>query len=171
VPVAVVFLLRAVVLVLLWGFVVAAVLAVRHDVFGTRPGKAAKVAPLITPPTPRPAAPTPSPPAPAPKASRRRNKKAPASQVAVVEGPATGATVALSSLPVTIGRANSSSIVLSDDVVSNNHARITPRGEDWLLEDLGSTNGTFVAGTKVTVPVVVPVGTRITIGRNTLEIR
>jgi pSer/pThr/pTyr-binding forkhead associated (FHA) protein len=166
VPVAVVFLLRAVVLVLLWGFVVAAVVAVRHDVFGTR---AVKTPPLITPPTPKPA-PAAAKPAPTPKASRRK-KSATATQRAVVEGPASGTTVSLSSLPITIGRASSSTIVLSDDVVSNNHARLVPRGDQWLIEDLGSTNGTFVGGTKVTAPVVVPVGGRFTIGRNILELR
>jgi hypothetical protein len=165
VPVAVVFLLRAVVLVLLWGFVVAAVVAVRHDVFGT---KAAKTPPLITPPSPKPAA-APKP-APAPKPTRRRRSAAPA-QLTVVEGPARGTSVALSSLPVTIGRASASTVVLSEDVVSNNHARLVPRGDEWLVEDLGSTNGTLVDGAKVSSPVVVRSGSKITIGTNVLELR
>jgi pSer/pThr/pTyr-binding forkhead associated (FHA) protein len=166
VPVAVVFLLRAVVLVLLWGFVVAAVVAVRHDVFGTKP---AKPAPSITPP--RPAAQAPTPP---PKPARGRGRKgAPtvARHVAVVEGPATGTSVALSSLPITIGRADDATISLADDYVSNHHARLVPSGQDWLIEDTGSTNGTFVGDKKVTTPVVVPVGSRIKIGRNVLELR
>lgn len=161
-PVAVVFLLRAVVLVLLWGFVVAAIVTVRHDVFGTRPTKAKPAAPA---PTPRA-----SKPAPAAKAARKPSR-AVASHVAVVEGPATGTSVALSSLPVTIGRAKTSTIVLADDFVSSNHARLVPRGDDWLVEDTGSTNGTFVNDRKVTAPVVVPVGGRIKIGRNVLELR
>jgi len=166
VPVAVVFLLRAVVLVLLWGFVVAAVVAVRHDVFGTRPSK---TPPLITPPAPKrtPEAAKPAPPVKTP----RRRKSVAATQVVIVEGPASGTSVALSSLPITIGRASSSTIVLADDVVSNQHARLIPRGDQWLIEDLGSTNGTFVGGSKVTAPVVVPVGGRFSIGRNVLEIR
>jgi pSer/pThr/pTyr-binding forkhead associated (FHA) protein len=171
VPVAVVFLLRAVVLILLWGFVVATVIAVRHDVFGTKSAKPA--APLITPPSPQPAGAGPAAasrqPAP-PKASRRR-RSATATKVAVIDGPAAGTSVALSSLPVTIGRANNSSIVLGDDVVSNQHARLVPRGEDWLIEDLGSTNGTFLGDKKVTAPVVVPVGGRIKIGRSVLELQ
>jgi pSer/pThr/pTyr-binding forkhead associated (FHA) protein len=160
VPVAVVFLLRAVVLVLLWGFVAAAVVAVRHDVFGTKAPKPAPPGPGRAPAPSPPATPTP-----------RRRKGAAATQVAVIEGPSAGITVALSSLPVTIGRSDSSTITLSDDYVSNNHARLVPRGQDWLVEDVGSTNGTFIGDTKVTTPVVVPVGGRIKIGRNVLELR
>jgi hypothetical protein len=160
VPVAVVFLLRAVVLVLLWGFVVATVVAVRHDVFGVR---APKPAPPAKPVEPAPV------PASTPK--KRRGSRGPATHLAVVEGPATGLSVALSSLPITIGRAEDSTIVLTDDYVSNHHARLVPRGQDWLLEDTGSTNGTLLAGKKVTAAVVVPVGSRIQVGRNVLELR
>jgi pSer/pThr/pTyr-binding forkhead associated (FHA) protein len=158
VPVAIVFLLRAVVLVLLWGFVAAAVVAVRHDVFGTK-------APKPAPPGPARA------PAPQPTPTPRRRKAAAATQVTVIEGPSAGITVALSSLPVTIGRSDSSTITLSDDYVSNSHARLVPRGQDWLVEDVGSTNGTFIGDSKVTAAVVVPVGGRIKIGRNVLELR
>jgi pSer/pThr/pTyr-binding forkhead associated (FHA) protein len=163
VPVAVVFLLRAVILILLWGFVIAAVVAVRHDIFGTK--------------TPKPAAATttaPAPvakPAPAPKPARKRRGAPPATKVVVIEGDAAGTTVALSSLPITIGRAATSTIVLADDYVSNNHARLVPRGQDWLVEDVGSTNGTFVGDAKVTEPVVVRAGGRIKIGRNVLELQ
>lgn len=160
-PVAVVFLLRAVVLILLWGFVVAAVVAVRHDIFGTKTPKATAGTAV---PAARPVAAGP------PKPARRRGA-APATQLAVIDGPFTGAVVALSSLPVTIGRAPSSSIVLADDYVSNHHARLVPNGTDWLIEDTGSTNGTMFAGKKVSTPTVVPVGGRITIGRNVLELR
>jgi hypothetical protein len=161
VPVAVVFLLRAVVLVLLWGFVAAAVVAVRHDVFGT---KAPEPAPATSA---RPPAPTP---APAPR-RRKAAAAATATKLVVVEGPSAGISVALSSLPVTIGRADSSSVTLPDDYVSNHHARLVPRGRDWLVEDVGSTNGTYIGSAKVTAPVVVPVGGRIKIGRNVLELR
>jgi pSer/pThr/pTyr-binding forkhead associated (FHA) protein len=163
-PVAVVFLLRAVVLVLLWGFVVAAIVAVRHDVFGTRPTKQKRGGGVTAPPRP-------SKPPPAPKPSRKKPSRAVASQVAVVEGPAAGTTVALGSAPVTIGRAPTSGVVLPDDYVSSNHARLVPQGQDWLVEDSGSTNGTYVNDRKVNSPVVVPVGGRITIGRNVLELR
>jgi hypothetical protein len=164
-PVAVVFLLRAVVLVLLWGFVVAAVIAVRHDVFGTGPAKQKNRPGRTASSTARPSAP-----APPPKSSRKPSQSG-ASHVAVIEGPAAGTTVALASSPVTIGRAPTSGVVLPDDYVSSNHARLVPQGQDWVLEDTGSTNGTFVNDRKVNSPVVVPVGGRIKIGRNVLELR
>ena len=163
-PVAVVFLLRAVVLVLLWGFVIAAVVAVRHDMFRTR-------SPRSTPVAAAPKAPKADKPASPPKPPRRSKTVIVATQLAVIEGPSAGASIALSSLPVTIGRANDATIVLADDYVSNHHARLVPRGQEWLVEDTGSTNGTFVGDTKVTAPVVVPVGGRIRIGNNVLELR
>jgi hypothetical protein len=174
VPLAVVFLLRAVVLVLLWGFVVATVVAVRHDVFGTRPSKraaraaAAPVEQRVVPPTPSPAAS----PAPPPATSGRGGKSSPRpARLVAVEGPSAGTGVALSSLPVTIGRAADSTVVLADDYVSNHHARLSPHGDDWLVEDTGSTNGTYVDERRITAPTVAAVGTRIRIGRNVLEVQ
>jgi hypothetical protein len=167
VPLAVVFLLRAVVLVLLWGFVIAAIVAVRHDVFDRAP-RAAKAPPAA------PAAPPPPVAAKPPKASRRSNRRgaaATATRVTVIDGPSAGASAPLSSLPITIGRADDATIVLVDDYVSNHHARLVPRGKEWLVEDTGSTNGTFIGDTKLTAPTVVAVGTRIKIGHNVLELQ
>jgi pSer/pThr/pTyr-binding forkhead associated (FHA) protein len=166
VPLAVVFLLRAVVLVLLWGFVIAAIVAVRHDVFdrAPRPAKAAPAAPAA----PAPVVANP------PKASKRAGRRAAAAaatRLAVIDGPSAGTSVPLSSLPVTIGRADDATIVLVDDYVSNHHARLVPRGKEWLVEDTGSTNGTFIGDSKVTAPTVVGIGTRIKIGRNILELQ
>jgi hypothetical protein len=149
-----------VILILLWGFVIAAVVAVRHDIFGIKAPK----------PTTAPARPPVAKPAPLPKPPRRQRRIA-ATKLVVIDGDSSGASVGLSSLPVTIGRAASSTIVLADDFVSNHHARLVPRGPDWLIEDVGSTNGTFVDETKVTEPVVVAAGNRIKIGRNVLELQ
>jgi Inner membrane component of T3SS, cytoplasmic domain len=187
VPEVVVFLLRAVVLVLLWAFVIAAIVAIRHDVFGSKAARnATKPRPVPVPVpagAPRAAAPV-VPPAPAPKATpvvaappptrkRRGSNKAPqvAARLSVIEGPHAGISIPLSSLPVTIGRADDASIVLADDYVSNHHARLIPRGPEWLIEDTGSTNGTFVGDKKVTTAVVVPVGGRVRIGHNVLEVQ
>ena len=159
-PEVVVFLLRAVVLVLLWGFVVAAVIAVRHDVFGTRPAKAG-----------RSSAPPSAPARPAPPSRAPTPKKSEAKRLVVVEGALAGTTVPLSGLPITIGRADDSTVVLTDDFVSNHHARLVPRGDAWLLEDAGSTNGTFLDGQRVSSAVPVPLGTPIRVGRTVLELR
>jgi len=163
-PVAAVFLLRAVVLILLWGFVVAAVVAVRHDVFGSKP-KVRAPKPVRSAP-----APTPAPAAAPPKRSRTSSRAAPA-RLTIIEGPKRGTSVAMSSLPVTIGRAKDSTVVIDDDYASNNHARLVPNGKTWMLEDLGSTNGTVLGSSKVTAAVAVKVGDRITIGRSVLEVQ
>ncbi|HVS68789.1 MAG TPA: FHA domain-containing protein [Mycobacteriales bacterium] len=162
-PVAVVFLLRTVVLILLWGFVIAAVVAVRHDVFGTRPARARPVKERAPRPAKAPKAPRP------PKPSKQRN--VPPSRVVVVDGPLKGTSISLSSLPVTIGRADDSTIAINDDYVSSNHARLVPNGTAWLLEDLGSTNGTLLDAAKVTSPTEVHAGSQIRIGRTVLELR
>ncbi|HWB65526.1 MAG TPA: FHA domain-containing protein [Mycobacteriales bacterium] len=159
-PEAIVFLLRAVVLVLLWGFVVAAIVAVRHDVFGVRPRR------VTAPPAPAAR----KPPAAKPVKPRRK-RNAPPQSVVVVEGGGAGTTVALTGLPVTIGRAADSTIVLADDYASNHHARLVPADGQWMIEDTGSTNGTFVGDTRVNGRLPVTAGTRIRIGRSVLELR
>jgi hypothetical protein len=159
VPVAVVFILRAVVLVLLWGFVIAAIVAVRHDLLGDKPAKAtAAAAPASVP-------------APTPTKRRARREPVVARQLVVVGGAQSGTTVALGRLPVTIGRAPDCGLALTDDYASNHHAKLVPNGDGWQVEDTGSTNGTFVADRKVSSPVKVAVGTQIRIGRTVMELR
>jgi pSer/pThr/pTyr-binding forkhead associated (FHA) protein len=157
-PVAVVFLLRAVVLILLWGFVIAAVVAVRNDIFGTRAPKQRAARPARAPKPARPA-------------RQPKTRRTPPTRVAVVDGPLAGRSFALSSLPLTIGRAEDSTIAINDDYVSSNHARLVPNGSAWLLEDLGSTNGTLLDASKVTAPTEVHAGSQIRIGRTVLELQ
>ena len=165
---AVLFLLRAVVLVLMWGLILAAIVAVRSDFAGGR-AKSART-PSKTPNKAPARGPTPARPAAAAKPGKDR-KRSSARTVAITEGPLAGTTIPLGEQPITIGRADSSTLVISDDYVSTHHARLVPRGDSWVLEDLGSTNGTFLDRTKVTAPTPVPVGTPIRIGKTTLELR
>jgi pSer/pThr/pTyr-binding forkhead associated (FHA) protein len=73
---------------------------------------------------------------------------------------------------VTIGRANDSTLVLADDFASAHHARLFPRSDgQWLLEDMGSTNGTYLDRTRVTRPTPVPPGAPVRIGKTVLELR
>jgi len=160
---AVLFLLHAIVLVLMWGLVLAAVVAVRSDFLGNRAAKsAARRQPVAAPARPAPARPA------AAKASKTKSS---ARTLAVTAGPLAGTTVPLSESAVTIGRADSSTLVVADDYVSTHHARLVPRGDAWVLEDLGSTNGTYLDRTKVTEPMPVPIGVPIRIGKTTLELR
>jgi hypothetical protein len=76
----------------------------------------------------------------------------------VTEGALAGTTVKLGDAPVTLGRADDSTLVLTDDYASSRHARLVPGDGAWTVEDLGSTNGTYLGGSKVTRPMPVPVG-------------
>lgn len=105
------------------------------------------------------------------KAPRAVKKKGVGGRLVVTEGALQGTTVTLGTTPVTLGRAHDSTLVLTDDYASNKHARLYPTGDDWTLEDLGSTNGTWLGATKVTRPVAVPIGVPIRIGKTAIELR
>ena len=54
---------------------------------------------------------------------------------------------------------------------STRHARLTQQGQEYFLEDLGSTNGTYLDRARVTTPTPVPIGVPIRIGRTVIELR
>ena len=89
----------------------------------------------------------------------------------VTEGALVGARITLSGQPVLIGRADDSTLVLTDDYASTRHARLSQRGSEWYVEDLGSTNGTYLDRAKVTTAVRVPIGTPVRIGKTVIELR
>ena len=155
---AVLFLLRAIILVLLWGFVIAAIVAVRHDVFGTRPARAPAAPKQAKPSAPRPQRPA-------------KTDKSAARKIVVTDGALSGTTITLTEAAVTIGRADDSTIVLTDDYVSTRHARLVPAEGKWMLEDLGSTNGTYLDRRRVTAPTPVPIGVPIRVGKTVMELR
>ncbi len=73
---------------------------------------------------------------------------------------------------VTVGRAGGCGILLADDTfVSQLHARLYRRNGDLFVEDLGSTNGTFVNKKRVTAPAAIRKGDKIQFGRTTVEVR
>ena len=69
---------------------------------------------------------------------------------------------------VMIGRSPTSDIVLADSFVSSTHARLVPRGQLYFVEDLGSTNGTFVDGREVAEAQLKP-DSRLRIGETTFR--
>jgi Inner membrane component of T3SS, cytoplasmic domain len=89
----------------------------------------------------------------------------------VTEGALAGTRLTLSEAAITIGRAEDSTLVITDDYASLRHARLVPRSGQWFVEDLGSTNGTYLDRSKVTAPTPVPLGVPIRIGRTSLELR
>jgi pSer/pThr/pTyr-binding forkhead associated (FHA) protein len=152
-------LIRLAFLAVLWLFVIAAVGVVRTDLFGAsraaRPRRQRKQA---------------APKAPKPVRSARQPRGAP-QQLLVTAGPLSGTTIGLSDQQITIGRANDATLVLNDDYASSRHARLFPQDGQWIVEDLGSTNGTYLDRQKVTQPTPVPPGVPIRIGKTVLELR
>lgn len=72
---------------------------------------------------------------------------------------------------IVIGRAASSDLVISDEFASNMHAKLVLVGEEWVLQDLNSTNGTYLDGKKVTTPVTMSPGATVRIGTTTFDLR
>jgi pSer/pThr/pTyr-binding forkhead associated (FHA) protein len=85
--------------------------------------------------------------------------------VMVRSGPDTGAKFALEAGPLYVGRAPDNGIVVNDPATSRRHARFEQRGQDFLVVDLGSANGTLVDGKRV-VEQVLASGAVITMGQN-----
>lgn len=100
-----------------------------------------------------------------------RNPSKKAQYLVVTRGPLAGARITLGSQPILLGRADESTLVLNDDYASYHHARLVPRNHEWFLEDIGSTNGTFLDRTRVTTAVPVPLGSSIRVGKTVMELR
>jgi pSer/pThr/pTyr-binding forkhead associated (FHA) protein len=95
----------------------------------------------------------------------------PARHLVITSGVANGTSIPLDDDILTIGRSGDSTLVIVDEYTSTYHARLARNGEEWILTDLDSTNGTRLDGTRVTKPVPVPLFTPVTIGTTTFELR
>ncbi|MET7692507.1 FHA domain-containing protein [Streptomyces sp. NPDC005483] len=156
-------------LAVLWLFVIVAVQVIRSDLFGTRVTQRgarreagrAQQSQRQAPPQQRQQ----------PAAGGRQRRNAP-TKLVVSEGTLTGTTVALQGQTISLGRAHDSTIVLDDDYASSRHARIYPdRDGQWIVEDLGSTNGTYLDRSRLTTPTPIPLGAPIRIGKTVIELR
>lgn len=89
----------------------------------------------------------------------------------VLDGPRElrGTRVAIEG-PIVIGRTPGADIVIADDFISSQHARVVPSGEGAILEDLGSTNGTILNGHKIAGPSMLGAGDEIDLGSVTLKV-
>ena len=155
-------LIRVAFLAVLWLFVIAAIGVVRTDLSGsagTR-SRAARRQPQA-PRTARAAKPV------KPQRARRGQPHV----LVVTAGSLKGTTINLNEQQITLGRANDATLVLNDDYASSRHARIFLQDGQWIVEDLGSTNGTYLDRQKVTRPTPVPAGVPIRIGKTVLELR
>ncbi len=158
--------IRIAFLALLWLFVIAAVGVVRTDLFGTST-PTRRQARMQRQPRARP--PAPGRPPRLPRGGRPG--RAVPQQLLVTAGALAGTSLGLADQQITIGRANDATLVLNDDYASTRHARLFPQDGQWIVEDLGSTNGTYLDRQKVTRPTPVPVGVPIRIGKTVLELR
>jgi pSer/pThr/pTyr-binding forkhead associated (FHA) protein len=147
-------LIRFAYLAILWIFVLAAISVVRSDMFGARMPATAQEKrsrpKRSKPPKPRRGAPR---------------------EVVIVEGANAGESVSLDGAPLLIGRGSDAAIRLDDDYVSTRHAQIAASGDQWYVEDLGSTNGTYVGSSRITQATAISIGTRVRIGKTILELR
>lgn len=159
-PAIVIQIMRFGFLALLWLFLYFIFRLIRADLTGARPRSIAQAPPRNaarqTPPRPHPGQP------------RRHLPQ----QLVVTAGSLVGTRINLGSAPILIGRADDSTLVLTDDFASSRHARLTRRSDgEWLVEDLGSTNGTYLDRQRVAAPLHVPLGVPIRIGKTVLELR
>lgn len=151
-------------LALLWIFVFSVVYALRTDLFGQRvrrvPESAGSgaavsaVAPQRTKPMKR-------------EIATAENAR----RLVITSGAKEGLEIELGSEPLTIGRSADSGLIIRDDYTSTHHARLFLWGEEWAIQDLDSTNGTFLEDVKVGVPTAIPLNTPIRIGTTTFELR
>lgn len=157
----VVTLIRLGYLVLLWLLVLAAIGVLRRDISGTRvlargtlTGRPSKGADGAAHP-----------------GRGSRGKRGVPTRLVVTAGPLNGTTLRLGENSILLGRAPSSTLVLDDDYSSTRHARIFPSDGTWYVEDLGSTNGTWLGTAQIDRPTPVTIGTPIRVGQTVLELR
>jgi pSer/pThr/pTyr-binding forkhead associated (FHA) protein len=150
VPPFVLTVLQVVLLALLYFFIWRAVRAVVLDLYGPREGRRARAQPRARP-----------------------TKRARGNPTKVVLLNERGGKVSSHRLSGTlqIGRASTCDIRPSDNYISQLHAKISDRNGSWVIEDLGSTNGTYLNQRKVTIPTELAPGDRIRVGKTVLEVR
>ena len=146
-------------LAVLWLFVLSAVSVIRSDIFGTK-----------APAAPRPAKNKQKAPAKAKSKSRKAPRGVP-TRLQVVSGPNAGQSVPLGDKPILLGRGTDAAIRLDDDYVSTRHARFATNGEQWFVEDLGSTNGTYLGSQRITSPVPIGIGIAVRLGKTIVELQ
>ncbi len=181
-------LLRVGFLILMWALVFAIVYALRSDLFGQKvrrmPSAGAASAAGASAPAPvavsSPAAAT----AESPRASTPpsglgsvatgsidRDDDGPARRLVITSGSKEGIELELDGDQLTIGRSSDSGLVIRDDYTSTHHARLMLWDGKWMVQDLDSTNGTFLSGKRVSIPTHVPLNTPVSIGTTTFELR
>jgi forkhead-associated protein len=100
---------------------------------------------------------------------RGRSKRQP-TRFAITQGAQQGLSVPLEPT-INLGRTSDSTILLDDDYASSRHAQLVQRDpETWMVTDLGSTNGTYVNGKRITEPTPLTVNDILRIGRTMMRL-
>lgn len=154
-PVAILTLLKLVLLALLYFFLYRVIRAILADLYGPRRRRPVKK-------SSRPAA---------SESSSSRRSRRPPKELVVHPPEGEPHVVALDQDRVTIGRSRQMTIRVEDVYVSDEHAQVAPDGDGWVVRDLGSTNGTYLNGAKVTQPTQVSAGDQLRVGKTRIEVR
>lgn len=148
-------------LVLLWFFVLAVMATLRRDIYGVRVRRRGQQSRPVAPVSyERPK-----------KASPPKSKKGIPTKIVVTEGPLAGTTIPLGSASIIVGRSPDSALVLDDSYSSARHARFFHSEGQWFVEDLQSTNGTYVHGQRIEHPYPVKAGDSVMIGQTAFTLQ
>ena len=158
------FLVRTGFVVVLWIFIFNIISVIRADLFGQK--VVSRVATANAPQViSAPIAPN------APGSLVMEPNGSNATKLVIVEGDRTGHSIALDRRELTIGRAEDSDLIVDDEFASTHHAKLVLINSDWLIQDLNSTNGTFLDGSRVGTPAVVKLNTPVRVGKTVFELR
>lgn len=164
------FIVRTGFVVVLWIFIFSIIAVIRADLFGLKVvSKVAEAnaptvlsAPIVT------AAPLPSQSL-LPQVTEPSGTAA--TKLVITAGDRTGYSLRLDRREIAIGRADNSDLVIDDEYASTQHAKLVLINNDWLIQDLNSTNGTYLDGSRVGTPAVVKLNTPVRIGKTIFELR
>jgi pSer/pThr/pTyr-binding forkhead associated (FHA) protein len=144
-------------LVLLWLFILSAVSVIRSDLFGkpVRASDQPQPQELETPPPP---------------SRKGRRQRGEPRVVMISQGSQAGMSAALAGGVIMIGRSADCQLILDDDYVSTRHARVVATPNGIYVEDLGSTNGTYVNGQRITAPTTITLVDSVRIGKTVMRL-
>jgi pSer/pThr/pTyr-binding forkhead associated (FHA) protein len=149
--------IKVVFLALLWLFILSVVSVIRSDLFGRtiRPSDQPHPQELESPPPP-------------PKKVKRQRGQP--RVFTISQGNQAGLSADLGGGVIMIGRAVDCQLILDDDYVSTRHARVIGTPDGIYIEDLGSTNGTYVNGQRITAPTTITLADTVRIGKTMLRL-
>ena len=143
-------------LALLWLFILSAVSVIRTDLFGRAVPSSDPQAKELESPLPPP--------------KRSKRPRGQPRVLVITQGSQTGQSAALADGVILIGRGADCQIILDDDYVSTRHARVVSGENGIYLEDLGSTNGSYVNGQRITAPTTITLSDTVRIGKTILKL-